>query len=188
MSKACTIDKNWTLFLDRDGVINEKIDNDYVKNWSEFTFIDGALEAISILSDFFGIIVIVTNQRGVGRKIMTELDLLSIHKSMIDEIVSNSGRIDKIYYCKDVLNSSEHRKPNTGMAWQAKIDFPLIDFNKSVMVGDSFSDMYFGRKLGMTCCLINKDSVCNQNSLYDKKSESLLDYSNFIKSYKSDLT
>lgn len=179
MSKASTIHKNWTLFLDRDGVINEKIDNDYVKNWSEFKFIDGAIQAISILSDFFDTIIIVTNQRGVGRKIMTELDLLSIHKSMIDEIVSNSGRIDKIYYCKDILDSSLCRKPNTGMAIQAKLDFPHIDFNKSVMVGDSISDMNFGKKLGMTTFMIEKNYNHN-NLLYDKKFKSLLDCSNFL--------
>ena len=148
MSKASTIYKNWTLFLDRDGVINEKIDNDYVKNWSEFKFIDGAIQAISILSDFFDTIIIVTNQRGVGRKIMTELDLLSIHKSMIDEIVSNSGRIDKIYYCKDILDSSLCRKPNTGMILKA-INKWNINIKDSFFIGDSITDYMAAKKIGL---------------------------------------
>jgi len=68
--KALKIDKTWTLFLDRDGVINHKRVNDYVKNWSEFSFIKGSLEAIYLLSQIFGKIIIVTNQRGVGRCII----------------------------------------------------------------------------------------------------------------------
>ena len=76
--------KSWTLFLDRDGVINEKIENDYVKSWSEFTFVEKSVETISFLSKIFGKIILVTNQRGVGRGLMSELDLISIHKRMID--------------------------------------------------------------------------------------------------------
>ena len=62
------IDKTWTLFLDRDGVINVKRDNDYVKNWEEFVFINGSIKAISRLTKVFGRIIIVTNQRGVGKE------------------------------------------------------------------------------------------------------------------------
>ena len=188
MNEGIIIDKTWTLFLDRDGVINQKIENNYVKNWSEFMFIDGALEAISNLSNIFGTIIIVTNQRGVGRGIMRESDLISIHKSMTEEIVSMSGRIDEIYYCKEILDSSECRKPNIGMARQAKLDFPHIDFKKSVMVGDSLSDINFGRKLGMITCIINKDPLFNENSLYDKKFKSLLDFSNFFNSLQSEIS
>ena len=91
-------DKNWTLFLDRDGVINKKRENDYVKTWREFSFIDGALEAISRLSNIFGKIIVVTNQRGVGKGIMTELQLLSIHDKLTKAVNQSAGRIDKIYY------------------------------------------------------------------------------------------
>ncbi len=182
MNQGIIIDKTWTLFLDRDGVINKKIENNYVKNWSEFIFIDGVLEAISNISNIFGTIIIVTNQRGVGRGIMTESDLISIHKIMKEEIVNMYGRIDKIYYCTDILDSSQCRKPNIGMARQAKLDFPHIDFKKSIMVGDSLSDLHFGRKLGMMTCIINKDPFFNENALYDNKFESLLDCSNFFNS------
>jgi D-glycero-D-manno-heptose 1,7-bisphosphate phosphatase len=58
------IDKSWSLFLDRDGVINEKLENDYVKNWDEFKFKDGPLEAIASLKQIFGWFFVVTNQRG----------------------------------------------------------------------------------------------------------------------------
>ena len=78
--KDLRINKDWTLFLDRDGVINKKIENDYVRNWSQFEFIEGVIEALKILRNIFGKIIIVTNQRGIGRGLMTENDLHEIHK------------------------------------------------------------------------------------------------------------
>jgi histidinol-phosphate phosphatase family protein len=162
------IDKNWTLFLDRDGVINEKIENDYVKNWGEFSFINGALEALSTLSSLFGNIIIVTNQRGVGKGIMTEDDLNLIHSRMLDIITKNSGRIDKVYYCLDVLETSKYRKPNVGMGIKAKIDFPAINFSKSVMIGDSKSDMEFGQRLGMKTVYISNELSCTNCNINDQ--------------------
>ncbi len=155
--KSLKIDKTWTLFLDRDGVINEKIENDYVKNWNDFSFVDGALDAISFLSKVFAKIIIVTNQRGVGKGVMKEEDLILIHKRMSDQIEFNFGKIDKIYYCTDVSELSFNRKPNPGMGLQALSDFPEINFKKSIMIGDSHSDILFGQKLGMTCYQIEND-------------------------------
>ncbi len=156
-------DKYWTLFLDRDGVINVKRDNDYVKNWDEFDFIKGSLEALSILSQLFNNIIIVTNQRGIGRGLMSIDDLNLIHELMFDEVISNNGRLDKVYFCPDVDESSIYRKPNTGMAELAKIENKSIDFNKSIMIGDSDSDMIFGSSLGMKCFFIgNPDKVISK--------------------------
>ncbi len=64
-------------------------------------------------------------------------------------IESAGGRIDKIYYCSDLDDTSINRKPNPGMAFQAKADYPLIDFSKSFMIGNKLSDMQFGRNAGM---------------------------------------
>jgi len=150
------IDKNWTLFLDRDGVINKKRENDYVKNWSEFSLSNRALEAISRLSSMFGKIIVVTNQRGVGKGIMSEMQLLSIHDKLTKAVNLSAGRIDKIYYCTDIYETSENRKPNIGMAIKAKTDFPEIDFRKSIMIGDSKSDMEFGKRLSMYTIYISK--------------------------------
>ena len=175
------IDKSWTLFLDRDGVINEKRENDYVKNWSEFSFINGSLDAISEFSDFFGKIIIVTNQRGVGRGLIKEEDLISIHHNMVKEIEVNSGRIDKIYYCSDVLDDAYCRKPNIGMGYRAKIDFPDIDFSKSVMVGDSISDIEFAESLGMKKIFIGKS---NHNLNLDGEFSSLFHFCSSFKSFK----
>jgi len=83
------IDKSWTLFLDRDGVINERIVGDYVRNISQFKFIPGTIEALKILRKIFGRIIIVTNQRGIARGLMTEEDLISIHDYMLNELRQN---------------------------------------------------------------------------------------------------
>lgn len=144
-----------TLFLDRDGVINKHIPDGYVKNWDEFEFLPGVLEAFEILSVYFKTIVIVTNQRGVGKRLMTEDELINIHERMTSEIRQYGGRIDKIYYCTDINMDNPNRKPNSGMALQAKNDFPCIEFKESIMIGDGQSDIEFGNRLGMKTVLIN---------------------------------
>ena len=74
-----TIDKTWTLFLDRDGVINHEKDQSYVFHYGEFTFYDDTKEALRLLAATFGPIVVVTNQRGIGKGLMTEKDLQDPH-------------------------------------------------------------------------------------------------------------
>lgn len=158
--KNLNIDSSWTLFLDRDGVINKKLENDYVKHWIEFEFIEGSIDALKFLKGLFGIIVVVTNQQGIGKRLYRTEDLELIHKNMIYEIDFYGGRIDKVYF-SPYLKEENHptRKPGIGMALQAKEDFPQIDFSKSLMIGDSMSDMEFGRRAGMKTVYIS-ENVC----------------------------
>ena len=141
-------DRDWTLFLDRDGVINHEKENDYILNWSEFEFYPGVTEAIRLLSEKFATIVVISNQRGIGRGLMNEKDLLDIQHRMKSEIAKAGGRIDKIYYCTATDPHHFYRKPNPGMALQAAKDFPSIDLSKTIMVGNKLSDMQFGRNAG----------------------------------------
>jgi len=143
------IDSTWTLFLDRDGVINHEKYKDYIHIWNEFVFYEGVKEAIQIFSKKFKYIFIVTNQKGVGKGLTKIEDLDMIHENMIHEIVLHGGRIDKIYYCTDLEETSPNRKPNPGMGLQAKQDFPEINFAKAIMVGNTPGDMEFARNLGM---------------------------------------
>ena len=76
------IDKEWTLFLDRDGVINYEKKDDYIRNWQEFKFYEGAKDAFKIFAKEFGTIIVVSNQRGIGKGLMTEDDLAGIHQNM----------------------------------------------------------------------------------------------------------
>ena len=143
------IHKTWTLILDRDGEINEERVGQYVFHWGEFIFSKGVLEIFKKQSDVFGKVIVVSNQRGVGRQLMTEGDLQNIHLEMQREVEIVGGKIDKIYYCTEKDDKCFNRKPNPGMAVQAATDFPDINFSKSIMVGNKPSDMRFGRSAGM---------------------------------------
>lgn len=154
---SLNINKSWTLFLDRDGVLNKRLENDYVKRWTEFEFLDGVLDALAYFNKVFGRILVVTNQQGIGKRLYTVEDLELIHGNMLYEIRFHGGRIDKVYF-SPFLDAQNHpsRKPGTGMALQAKEDFPEIDFQKSLMIGDSKSDMQFGKSLGMKTIYISQ--------------------------------
>ena len=144
-----TIDKSWTLFIDRDGVINHEKKEDYILNWEEFRFYEGVEKAFQKLAGKFGKIIIVSNQRGVGKQLMTEHDLRTIHQNMQNAIEAAGGRIDKIYYCTSTDNKHPDRKPNPGMAFHAKNYFDSIDLSRSVIIGNKPSDMLFGKNAGI---------------------------------------
>lgn len=172
-------DKTWTLFLDRDGVINRKRDNDYVKSWDEFEFLPGALEALALFAKTFGHIFIVTNQQGIGKGIFTEQDLSTVHSKMMEQVIAAGGRIDKIYFCPDLAkNDPPCRKPNPGMALQAQQEFPRVDFSRSVMIGDSMTDMEMGKKVGMHTVFISSEK--SSSPLIDQQFEGLKDFSRFL--------
>jgi histidinol-phosphate phosphatase family protein len=143
------VDNRWTLFLDRDGVLNEDKVGSYIFHPGEFHFYTGTLEAMKIFAGLFGRIVIVTNQRGISKGLMTETDLHAIHRHMQQEIEAAGGRIDAIYYATSLDNAHPDRKPQPGMAVKAALAFPEIDFGKSIMVGNNLSDMEFARNAAM---------------------------------------
>ena len=173
------IDKSWTLFLDRDGVINVRLIDDYVKNINEFEFLPGVIEAFKIFAEKFGPIIIVTNQQGVGKGLMTLQDVDNVHDFMKKEIDNQKGRIDAIYVCPQLKSDPNNfRKPSPRMAYMAQHDFPEIDFEKSVMIGDSNSDIEFGKNAGMYTILIGDEPVkCKP----DSKFESLIKFANILK-------
>lgn len=172
------IGKNWTLFLDRDGVINQRIPGAYIEFPWQFEFTENCLEALVIFNKIFKRIVVVTNQQGIGKGIMTEKQLSDLHLFMKKAIKRAGGKIDKIYHCPGLeKDNPDCRKPNTGMALQAKTDFPEIDFSKSVMVGDSVSDMEFGKRMHMITVLIEGKVVgSDHDDLIDFKYSSLFDF------------
>ena len=178
------INKSWTLFLDRDGVINKKIEGDYVRSWSQFEFIEGAIEGLKILRKIFGKIIIVTNQRGIGLGLMTENDLRKIHENMEKILQENGVFIDKIYYCPHDYEreNCNCRKPKVGLALKAKMEFPEIDFKKSIFLGDSISDMHFGKNLGMITVFVNSNCE-NIPDLADFCFKNILDFALVLKKY-----
>ncbi|MEM7102660.1 MAG: HAD-IIIA family hydrolase [Bacteroidota bacterium] len=145
------IDKSWTLFLDRDGVLNRQLSGAYVRTPQELELLPGVTEAMAFFNGAFGHIVIATNQQGIGKGLMTEKDLHLVHFHLWKQIVEKGGRIDDFYFCPGLERDDPPcRKPNTGMAHEAKRDFPEIVFEKSIMVGDKVTDMEFGKAVDMT--------------------------------------
>jgi len=143
------------LFLDRDGVINERIWNGYITKWEDFHFIDGVIHSLVSFSKLFERIIIITNQQGIGKGLMKPDDLEKIHQKLIKKISEEGGKIDAIYYCGDLKEKNDNcRKPGIKMAIRAKQDFPEINFGSSIMIGDTRSDMEFAKNAGMTGILI----------------------------------
>jgi D-glycero-D-manno-heptose 1,7-bisphosphate phosphatase len=159
------IDRTWTLFLDRDGVINRRLIGGYIQHWDQFDFLPGVPEAIRKFSAIFGRIIVVSNQQGVGKGLMTGADVDAIHKQMQTELEKHGGRIDAVFFSPHLhADGSLQRKPNVGMALQARRLFPGIRFRRSIMAGDSVSDMVFGKRLGMTTVLVGGDITLARNN------------------------
>lgn len=138
-----------TLFLDRDGVINRYLPNDYVTSLNKFVILPGIPEVMAAWAKRFSRIILVTNQRGVARGRFTREMLDEIHRRMCAVIEAAGGRIDAIYVSTAIAEDDPSRKPQTGMFLTACRDFPEIRAERSVMVGDSDSDEAFARNCGM---------------------------------------
>ena len=138
-----------TLFLDRDGVINRYLPEDYVTSWDRFVFLPGIFETMAAWAQRFPRIILVTNQRGVARGRFTRETLDDIHRRMLAEIEVHGGRIDAIYVSTAIPDDDPSRKPQTGMFEAACRDFPGIRPECSLMVGDADSDEAFARGCGM---------------------------------------
>lgn len=148
-----------TLFLDRDGVMNRHLPGDYVRSWAQWEWMPGILGELARWSAKYSHIVLVTNQRGVGKGLMTDADLSRIHAQMMTEILEAGGRIDMILACTALSEEDPRRKPNPGMFLEAQALFPDIDAKSSVLLGDSPSDAAFAANCGMRFILLNPEAV-----------------------------
>lgn len=153
--EGINVDQTWTLFLDRDGVINKRIFGGYVLGMESFIFEPGVLSALKIASDRFGRIIVVTNQQCVALGLLSKSALAEIHQDMCSQVNIHGGRIDAVYAAIDLKTANpSRRKPNSAMALEAKLQFPEIEFTKALMVGDTDSDIRFGMELGMKTVLV----------------------------------
>lgn len=175
------IDASWTLFLDRDGVINHRIMGGYIKKIEEFYFLDNVPQAIAKFTSIFNHIFVVTNQQGIAKGIMTESNLLEIHSYMLNKLESMNARITKCYYAPEIKGDpNSTRKPNPAMGLKAKAEFPEINFSKSIMVGDTDSDILFGKNLGMKTVRIKTEEPIKVEADYTCSSLSELSKNIFL--------
>lgn len=146
------------LFLDRDGIINHRIIGDYVKHPSEFHLIPEVLPLFHWAKENNYLTIIITNQQGIGKGLMTESDLNEVHQEMRRQL-SLSGIIpDDIFFCSDLDGTnSPRRKPAPGMLLEAIAKWN-INPAQSWMIGDSISDVIAGKSAGTKTILIGNYS------------------------------
>ncbi len=157
-ANSFNLDALKTIFVDRDGVLNKKMpEGRYVTSWSDFEPLPGAAEAIGRLNLAGLRVVVVTNQRGVALGLYTAADVEAIHAAYQRLLATAGARVDSFYYCPHEKGCCECRKPLPGLFAQAQAQYPEIEARSSVMIGDSFSDMEFGRRLGMKTIFIAGD-------------------------------
>lgn len=142
-----------TIFLDRDGVINENR-SDYVKSWSEFRFLPGSREAIARLTQAGHHIIVCTNQAGVARGSISIETVHEIHRRMVVAISEMGGKIEKVYFCPHAKDDEcTCRKPRPGMLLKARDELDL-DMHNAVFIGDSISDVQAGLAAGIHSILV----------------------------------
>ncbi len=156
-------DKYDTFLFDRDGTLNVHIVGGYVRCWEEFRFIPGALDTLCLLHQSHKHIFIVSNQRGVGKAIYSEKNLIDIHNKMCTEIIAHGGYVHGIYYCTAISNTDVCRKPNTGLFEQLLHEHPDVNPETTLMIGDSTVDMEFARNCNIDG--IQVDSVKLKNGV-----------------------
>jgi len=144
------------IFIDRDGVINKKMpEGDYVKIWSEFKFLPGAIEALKMLYEAGYSIFVITNQRGIARGIMCKEDLDDIHNRMVIELERYGVKLAGIYYCPhNYEDNCNCRKPKPGLLLRAAKEHNF-DLKDAIFIGDSPKDIQAGINAGCRTILVD---------------------------------
>jgi histidinol-phosphate phosphatase family protein len=152
---------NRAVFLDRDGVINQKaFGNGYVTTWEDMHLLAGVTEAIRLLNRAGFLVIVVSNQRCVAKGLLKVCDLEAMHEMMLRRLASEGATIDAIYFCPHECEPPcGCRKPAPGMLLEAAQDFQ-IDLGSSWMIGDSPIDVAAGRKAGCkTARILNNEET-----------------------------
>jgi D-glycero-D-manno-heptose 1,7-bisphosphate phosphatase len=136
-----------TVFIDRDGVIN--LDSpDFIKTWDDFEFIQGSLSAIRLLHESGRRIIVVSNQSGVGRGLITPAALADIHRRMQVRVTAAGGKLTDILFCPHLPDAGcSCRKPNTGLIQLALSRYPIA-LKDAALVGDSLRDIRCAQQAG----------------------------------------
>lgn len=126
-----------------------------MRSWDEFEFLDGALEGLRLLAARDVPVVVVTNQRGIARGIMTEEDLAEIHARMLEYVVAAGGRVDAVYHCPHE-GGCRCRKPGPGLFELAAGELDLR-LSETAVIGDRLSDVQAAQAIGARAVLVPSD-------------------------------
>jgi D-glycero-D-manno-heptose 1,7-bisphosphate phosphatase len=169
---------NRCFFFDRDGIVNTRKYDGYIKNFSEFEFIPEFLELFKKTEEQGFLKIVITNQQGIGKELMTVEELSILHNLMQFNLFQKFGySFDDIYYCPELADSgSMRRKPEPGMLLEA-IEKWDIDKENSYFLGDAESDALAGERAGIKTILIGDFSENKANFVFSN-------YAEFIKSFE----
>lgn len=174
------------VFLDRDGTIIE--DKVFLGNPEEIEFFPGSVEAIKILKKLGYRIVVISNQSGIGRGILTEKMVKEVNVRFLQSLKEKGARVDALYFCPhhpdDYCNC---RKPKTGLIERAEAELEL-DLKNAVVIGDHLCDIQLGKNIGAKTILVltghgkkEIDELKNANVKPDFIADDLLDAVNWVK-------
>lgn len=151
--------KNFAVFLDRDGTINEEMG--YINHLDRFVILPGVIEAIKLLKRHNFKVIVTSNQAGVAMGYFSESLIEEIHNHFKNILAENGTYLDAIYYCPHHPQAKVAaygkdcpcRKPKTGLILKAKEEFNL-DLNRCYVVGDKFIDIEFAHNAGLKSILV----------------------------------
>jgi histidinol-phosphate phosphatase family protein len=172
--------REWCLFLDRDGVINRKIDGDYVRRWQDFEWLPRAPLALKILREYAPNLVVVTNQQGIGKGFMSSEDVAVIHHHLQAELATDGVQIDAFQVCPHLKSAGcACRKPEPGLVLDWLGRHPQAEPALSIMVGDSQSDLELAHNVAASsggCASIQIGVANYRGTVADASFDSLWDF------------
>jgi D-glycero-D-manno-heptose 1,7-bisphosphate phosphatase len=143
------------VLLDRDGVINRRIMGGYVTCWEKFVFLPGALDALRLLREKDYHAIVVSNQQGVGKGLMSAADLEEITRKFVAEVEAQGGRIREVYYCTHgAQEDCPCRKPKPGLLRRAQAEHHFA-FQHTFLIGDSESDLRAAQAVGCPAIMVS---------------------------------
>ena len=183
---------NIAVFLDRDGTVNEEVD--FLTSPRDLHLIPRSAEAIRRANDLGLRVIIVTNQSGVARGLLTETELLEVHRVLAGRLADEGAKVDGIYYCPhhpsegigEYRKECDCRKPNTGMVDRAVREF-RIDPARSYVIGDRTVDVGMAKNAGARAVLVltgygrAERNLCERDGIpLDYVAEDLFDAMEFV--------
>jgi D-glycero-D-manno-heptose 1,7-bisphosphate phosphatase len=147
------------VFLDRDGVINERPPaGSYIGSWEEIRFIPTIVDWIRLFNLLGYLVVVVTNQRGIARGLTSREAVETIHRKITEHLAARGARIDDVLYCPHEENTCSCRKPRPGLLLEAQARWG-IDFSRSILIGDSDRDRALAETAGLLFVLVDHGRI-----------------------------
>lgn len=150
-------------FLDRDGTLNVKApEGEYITSPADLRLLPGAAEAVGRLNDAAVFVVVVTNQRGIARGLLSPDTHAQIMERLTDLLARRGAHLDAAFVCPHEAGTCVCRKPAPGLLLRAQSEYPDIDLGQSVTVGDAESDIDAGRGAGTKTIRLSATPVASQ--------------------------